>query len=199
MPAIAPRSVTRPTPAAANPRPAMPSDSVSAFGTRRVRRSIAAAVTPPPASVANTIRSDGLTNVSPEQVVNRLSQPADGADREDRDQRGEQAVLEQVLPVAATCNLPERHEDPFHDIHPFDGEQSCPLCPPLPKHAAALSSERPQTRQQKCHVLTRARDYAAGVVSALAICPKIELTFLPASVMAPTATSAISATSSAYS
>src|SRR5262249_21128684 len=154
MPASAPRSVTLPMPAAAKTRPAAASDSVNAFGTRRVRRSIAAAVPAPATSVANTIRSDGLTNVSPEQVVNRLSDSGDRADCDHCDQRCEQAVLEQVLAVATIDQPPERYHYTLHDIHPFDGEQSCPLCPPLPKHAAAPSSERPHTRQQKCHVLT---------------------------------------------
>src|SRR5262249_8442415 len=151
-PAIEPAIVSRPMPATANATPAAASDAVSAFGTRRVRTSIAAAANPPPAIVASTIRSDGLTNVSPEHVVDGLTDAGDADDRDDRDQRGEQAVLQQVLAVATAETLRECHDCAFHDIHPFDGEQSCPLCPPLPKHAAAPCRQRPQTHQQKCHV-----------------------------------------------
>src|SRR5438067_5388381 len=98
-PASDPARETRPIPVAATARPAAASEIVSAFGTRRVRRSIAAAARPAAASVPITMTSDGLTNAAPDHAVNCLSYCRDARDGDDRDQRGQHCVLEQVLAV----------------------------------------------------------------------------------------------------
>src|SRR5690349_11704828 len=113
-PASDPARETRPIPAAATARPAAASESVSAFGTRRVFRSIAAAAQPAAAMVPITITSDGLTNAAPEHVVNRGAQRADSRDGDHGDQRRQQAVLEQILALGALRKSTDCHKCPFH-------------------------------------------------------------------------------------
>src|SRR5437762_7152167 len=95
-PASDPARETRPIPAAATARPATASESVSAFGTRRVFRSIAAAAQPAAAIVPITMTSDGLTNAVPEDVENCCADHVHPRDGNDGDQRREQTVLEQI-------------------------------------------------------------------------------------------------------
>src|SRR5438270_598281 len=97
MPSAACASVAPPIPKPPNTMPTAAIASVSAFGTRRVRRSITAAVTAPAATVAMTIRSDGLANALPEDGDDRVAERRDAGDRDHRDERGQQAVLEKIL------------------------------------------------------------------------------------------------------
>src|SRR5205823_5100096 len=130
-PANAPPIDTPLMPVAANTTPASASSAVSVFGTRRVRTSIAAAAAAPAVSVPSTMRSDGLTNVSPEHVVNRLPQRADADDRDDGNERRQQSVLEKVLAVARAAEPSESRHQPLHGISAFQyGEQAAPPCPP---------------------------------------------------------------------
>src|SRR5512132_1724321 len=100
-----------------------------------------------------------------EDPVHRTAGQSHGTDRDERDQRDEQCVLEQVLPVFLAR---ERLEVVDH-------------CLELLEIALGLN-----------------RAYAAAV-SAFAMLVKIWFTAPPASVTAPIAMSAMSATSSAYS
>src|ERR1051326_753831 len=109
-------------------------------------------------------RSEGCGD-APEDVVHVRPRQRDGAHRDERDERHQQRVLEQVLAFVVS--------DPTE------------------------YARQPHLHEQSSNEFV---DYAAGVVpSAAAMRPKIEFTFVPASVMAPTATSAMRATRSAYS
>src|SRR5438034_1240066 len=130
-PANAPPMVTPLMPVTANTTPASARSPVSGFGTRRVRTSIAAAATSPAVSVPSTMRSDGLTNVSPEHVVNRLPQRADTGDRDDGDERRQQSVFEKVLAVALGPEACEGRHQPRHGNPPFSTGSRLPRpCPP---------------------------------------------------------------------
>src|SRR5213593_103500 len=102
-------------PDAANATPLAASSTVSGLGTRRVHRSIAAPAPAQAATVAITITSEGSANAAPEQVVACLADRGDARHREDRDQRGEESVFHQVLPLvskdeASDCHLHQCHE-----------------------------------------------------------------------------------------
>src|SRR4051794_6484843 len=86
------------TPEAAKPTPIPAMVAVSAFGMRRTLISITVATSAPEDSAANaTLEIAG--NRRPEHVGNRLAHHRHGADREDRDERHEQPVLEEVLTI----------------------------------------------------------------------------------------------------
>src|SRR5471030_756743 len=102
-------------PNTANATPLAASSTVSGFGTRRVHRSIAAPVPAPAVTVVSTRTSEGLTNAPPEDVVNRVAQRADADHREDRDQRREQSVFEQVLAVVPLHETADRREYLCHE------------------------------------------------------------------------------------
>src|SRR5215471_4906468 len=73
--------------------------SVSGFGIRRVYRSTTALDPPPLATALTIMGSEILSNVVPENVVDRLSERHHGTQRDDRDQHRQQAVLEKVLTI----------------------------------------------------------------------------------------------------
>src|SRR5216684_167785 len=85
------------TPNAASSTPRAASTTVSGLGTRRVHKSMAAPPPAPATTVARTMKSDGLANVLPESQKNRVAEQRDPADRGERDQCGEQSVLQQIL------------------------------------------------------------------------------------------------------
>src|SRR6516165_5184747 len=73
---------------------------VRTFGIRRTRRSTAV-LRAPAAAIAETVRgSEILSNGHPEHVVNLFADGGHRAHREDRDQRREQPVFEQILAIA---------------------------------------------------------------------------------------------------
>src|SRR5207237_5168177 len=86
--------------------------SVNQFGTRRTRKSMAALAPPLPATAAMTTALDGTGNNTgkrlPEHGVDRGPDRHDDGDRDDGDQRDEQAVLDKVLSLIAA-------EDQFVD------------------------------------------------------------------------------------
>src|SRR5581483_8456732 len=181
-PAIACGSVTAPIPNAAAARPARAVAPVSTFGMRRVRRSMAVLDAPPAAMAATVIGSEILSNVQPEHVVDRVAEYRHRAGREDRDERGEQPVLEQVLTVGLSQ-------------HPADGGDQL-------RHRNHSSSEnRAADRARHPPRPDRSRRLAPyeAALSLPAMLLKMLFTLLPASWIAPKATSAMSATSSAYS
>src|SRR5438445_3459112 len=178
-PRAAAPTVRWPIPAAANPRPLSASRPVSAFGTRRVLRSTNAAAATPAASVPITMKSDDLTNGAPEHVVNRLANRGDADDGDERYQRRQQPVFEQVLAVGFASRTRDCRDQPLH-VHP-----------PSSKRGAGCPGPAPRRSRSSVH-------YADGA-SAEAMRPKMSFTFVPASPMAPTHTSAMSAISSAYS
>src|SRR5436190_1020197 len=165
-------------PDAANATPLAARSTVSGLGTRRVHTSIAAPAPAPAATVAITIMSEGSANAAPEQVVDCLADRGDARHREHRDQRGEEPVFHQVLPLVSKDQASDRHLRQCHEPHLSKNEGRSRLRPRDPSATPA---------------------YAAGVTSFAAICSKIVFTLVPVSVMAATATSAMSATSSAYS
>src|SRR5688572_32397485 len=68
------------------------------FGIRRCRMSMTAAVPSPAHNAPSTTRSDACANGRPEHSVQMLTQQADCTERDKSNQRGQQPVLEQVLP-----------------------------------------------------------------------------------------------------
>src|SRR3954470_8236737 len=86
-----------PMPHAAETPPTAASPIVSGFGTRRVRRSIAAPMPVPATRVAIAINSEGLANLHPENVVDRVAERFDADHGDDRNQRRQQSVFDQIL------------------------------------------------------------------------------------------------------
>src|SRR4029079_19751202 len=89
------------TPVTARATPVAAIRAVTTFGIRRVRRSIAVAISRPAASAANDGSEIGGNGLS-ENIVDGVAKGRHRADREHRDQRHEQAILEQILPVVRT-------------------------------------------------------------------------------------------------
>src|ERR1700674_4918817 len=85
------------TPNAASSTPQAASTTVRGLGTRRVHKSMAAPPPAPAATVARTMKSDGLANVLPEGRENGVTEQGDPGHCGDRDERGEQSVLHQIL------------------------------------------------------------------------------------------------------
>src|SRR5678815_375694 len=108
----------RPNTAKATPLAA--SSRVSGLGTRRVERSMAAAAPQPPATVAITRKSDGLTNVLPEDRVDRVADSRDAGHCGDCDQTGDKSVFEQVLAFVAKGQARDRQPHQCHEFTPFD-------------------------------------------------------------------------------
>src|SRR4249920_3205555 len=94
--------------ASASPVSVMP--SVNQFGTRRLLKSIAAPRAPLPATTATTTRSEVAGNGRPQHGSNRFAERRDGREGGDRDQRGQQTVLGQVLRVVSN-NQPVNHRN----------------------------------------------------------------------------------------
>src|SRR5262245_45447178 len=84
-------------PPKAIPKHAPASPPVSTFGRRRVRTSLTTAAVSPSARTKLVSMSERRFDRFPEGRVDRLSDDGDRADREDRNQGREQAVLEEVL------------------------------------------------------------------------------------------------------
>src|SRR4051812_13862977 len=69
----------------------------------------------PPASTAPTVdSSDILANRRPEHVVDRRPDRSNGAHRDERDQRHEQSVFEQVLAIVTPQQAAGTDEDVSH-------------------------------------------------------------------------------------
>src|SRR5581483_7628569 len=100
-------------PASATPRAAI--DRVRTLGTRRVRKSMTVAAPPAKTMTASAIGSDVLSNGLPEHVVDRVPDRRHGGDRDDRDQRHEQTVLEQILPVLTASEPADGDKYAVHD------------------------------------------------------------------------------------
>jgi hypothetical protein len=75
--------------------------AVSQFGMRRVRISTTVAASAPAASATNA-GLEIVRNYRPEHLVNRVPQRRDRPNGDDRDQRRQQSVLEQILSVFRT-------------------------------------------------------------------------------------------------
>src|SRR3989442_14616912 len=89
--------------------------SVNQFGTRRTRKSMAALAPPLPATAAITTALDGTGNNTgkclPEQRVDSRPDRRHDGDRDDGDQRDEQAVLDQVLSLVASQEQSEDEDN----------------------------------------------------------------------------------------
>src|SRR5438132_842296 len=90
-------------PLAANIRPVAAVVAQTALGMRRLAASTMAALHMPAQSAANTAASEFGSNGPPEDVCDFRGQHPHRRQREDGDQRREQAVLEQVLTVLTGC------------------------------------------------------------------------------------------------
>src|SRR5580765_4413418 len=94
--------------------PTVARPTVSGFGTRRVHMSIAAPVPVPAPTVASTMKSDGLANAAPEHRVERVADHLDAGHHDDRDQRAEQSVFEQILALVPKHQTPDRRHHLRH-------------------------------------------------------------------------------------
>src|SRR5206468_3740010 len=112
-PASDPATVTPLVCDAANetPRAAMP--RVSVFGTRRLQTSTTALAPPLAATAATTATSEILGNALPEHRVDGVPNLGHRGERDDRDQRHEEGVLEQVLPLV----FPHELLESSHEVH----------------------------------------------------------------------------------
>src|SRR2546422_7491221 len=157
--------------ASARPRAAIP--SVNGFGTRRLLRSMSALNPPLPATTPTTITSESLSNGRPEHRHDRLSERGQSHHYHHGDQDAQKPVLDQVLAIVATNEAADGGE---HVLH-LDLAKEC------------WGGDQAPPRDHR---------YDAGA-NAAAMLVKIVLTFVPAEVMAATQTSAMRATSNAYS
>src|SRR6187399_921579 len=90
---------TVPFPVAASIKPAMAMPSVSGFGIRRVYRSTTALDAPLLATALTSRGSEILSNVVPENRIDRVSHGHHRAECDDRNQDYQQPVLQKVLPL----------------------------------------------------------------------------------------------------
>jgi hypothetical protein len=104
------RSDTPLNPVAASPTPTPAIVAVNAFGMRRVRMSITVAVKAPIARATNA-GLEIVRNRRPENRVDRVSQRGHGTDCDDRDQRRQQPVLEQILSLLVAAK-PQDDQSP---------------------------------------------------------------------------------------
>src|SRR5438093_6513200 len=115
-PPSAPETPTPVMRVAASATPSAPMPSVSRFGTRRVCRSTMA-LEAPPASTAQTLESsDILRNRLPEHVVDRRPDGSHRAQGDQRDQRHEQSVFDQVLAIVLPQQAAGSNEDAVHVV-----------------------------------------------------------------------------------
>src|SRR5688500_15778004 len=163
--------------------------AVSSFGIRRVLRSITVAARTPAATTTNA-PLEIVGNALPEHRMNRVADRRHGAYRDNRDQRGQQAVLEQILSVLRS---PEPHvRDSFENC---DGHRLHLICSSLD---VTHQSDTGRTAYASGPYRPMCSDYAASASSS-AMLWKIVDTLPPAASTATMATRAISATSNAYS
>src|SRR5687767_7603642 len=200
-PRIEAPSPMRPSPAAAMPMPAAVIEAVSRFGIRRVRRSMNAAAPIPRATMASTSASElSFGNDFPEGCLDDVAQHFHGAERRDDYQRDQQGVLEQVLPrvgSAASYDGDSAQQMEWHVSAPR-GLVRSPACGRLCARPCGKREAGSHGIPPHDHLCVG--DYgAAGVTRSVEICSKIAVAFSPVVVMAPTATSAMRATSNAYS
>src|SRR5258705_12717325 len=104
------------TPYTASSTPDAASRAVSGLGTRRVHRSMTAPPQAPAATVARTISSDGLCNVLQKSDENRVAETREACHRDNRDQRGEQAILHEILAFIAQRQPAERRQHLHHGV-----------------------------------------------------------------------------------
>ena len=100
------------------PNAAVP--SVSGFGTRRVHRSTSALRSPIPATDSKTTISEGSSNGPPPHVVHDVADRSNCQNRDDRNQRHKNAVLEKILTFSSRTNrVIARKREPWS---PPDGD-----------------------------------------------------------------------------
>src|SRR5262245_13409168 len=115
-PRIAAPIPTRPRPAAAIPTPMAASEAVSRFGMRLVRRSMIAAAPMPMAMIATTSASEDLCNGIPEHAADGLTDLRHRANGGQRDQRDEERILEEILPLVLAAPFRESCNQCTHAV-----------------------------------------------------------------------------------
>jgi hypothetical protein len=84
---------------------------VSTFGTRLVPRSMMAATPVPVATITSAVRSLLACNEFPQQVIDGFPESLHTGDCHDRDERHQQSVLHEILPVVTPDPAAERLYD----------------------------------------------------------------------------------------